>query len=85
LTKYIFIDWKGRLKEKRAFPVAQPVKNQPAMQETQETTGSIPGWGRSAEGNCNLLQYSCLKSPTDRGDCWDRVLKVAKSLKGLSD
>ena len=31
-------------------------------------TGSIPGWGRSAEGNCNLLQYSCLKSPKDRGD-----------------
>ena len=43
LTKYIFIDWKGKLKEKRAFPVAQPVKNPPAMQETQET--QVPSLG----------------------------------------
>ena len=29
---------------------------------------SIPGWGRSAaEGNGNLLQYSCLENPIDRG------------------
>ena len=29
----------------------------------------IPGWGRSSgEGNGNLLQYSCLESPTDRED-----------------
>ena len=30
--------------------------------------GSIPGSGRSpGEGNGNLLQYSCLENPTDRG------------------
>ena len=30
--------------------------------------GSIPGWERSlGEGNGNPLQYSCLRSPTDRG------------------
>ena len=30
--------------------------------------GSIPGLGRSpGEGNGNLLQYSCLENPTDRG------------------
>ena len=29
---------------------------------------SIPGWGRSSgEGNGNLLQYSCLGKPMDRG------------------
>ena len=29
--------------------------------------GSIPGSGRSGEGNGNPLQYSCLENPTDRG------------------
>ena len=30
--------------------------------------GSIPGSGRyPGEGNGNLLQYSCLENPTDRG------------------
>ena len=30
--------------------------------------GSIPGSGRSSgEGNGNLLQYSCLENPMDRG------------------
>ena len=28
---------------------------------------SIPGLGRSREGNGNLLQYSCLENPMDRG------------------
>ena len=28
----------------------------------------IPGWGRSpGGGNGNLLQYSCLENPMDRG------------------
>ena len=31
-------------------------------------TGSVPGWGRSPEeGNGNLLQYSCLENPMERG------------------
>ena len=30
----------------------------------------IPGLGKSLEeGNSNLLQYSCLKNPMDRGAC----------------
>ena len=33
--------------------------------------GSTPGSGRSpGEGNGNLLQYSCLENPMDRGACW---------------
>ena len=33
-----------------------------------EDLGSIPGSGRSpGEGNGNLLQYSCLRNPMDRG------------------
>ena len=29
--------------------------------------GSIPGSGRSGEGNGNPLQYSCLENPMDGG------------------
>ena len=51
--------------------VAQSVKNSPTMQETTCNAGDlglIPGSGRvPGEGNSNLLQYSCLGSPTDRG------------------
>ena len=42
--------------------------------------GSIPGLGRSpGEGNGNLLQYSCLENPMDRGAWWATVHGVAKS------
>ena len=44
------------------------VKNPPANAEDSGDMGSIPGLGRSSgEGNGNLLQYSCLKNPMDRG------------------
>ena len=43
-------------------------------------SSSIPGSGRSSgEGNGNLLQYSCLRNPTDRGAWWDTVHGVAES------
>ena len=33
-------------------------------------SGSVPGYRRSlGEGNGNLLQYSCLENPMDRGAC----------------
>ena len=41
------------------------VKNLPA---NEGDAGSIPGLGRSSgEGHGNLLQYSCLENPMDRG------------------
>ena len=44
------------------------VKNLPVTQETVRDSGSIPGSGRSPGGeNGNLLQYSCLENPKDRG------------------
>ena len=47
------------------------VKNPPA---TAGDTGSVPGLGRSlGVGNGNLLQYSCLENPTDRGAWWTTV------------
>ena len=48
----------------------------------------VPGLGRSpGGGNGNLLQYSCLEKPMDRGDWWAAVHGVTKSrtrLKPLS-
>ena len=42
--------------------------------------GSVPGSERSpGVGNGNLLQYSCLENPMDRGAWWDTVYGVTKS------
>ena len=47
--------------------------------------GSIPGSGRSpGGGNCNLLQYSCLENPMDRGAWPATVHGVTKSQTRLS-
>ena len=47
---------------------------------------SIPGLGRSpGEENGNLLQYSCLGNPMDRGAWWATDHGVAKSWIGLSN
>ena len=47
------------------------VKNPPANTGDAKDFGSVPGWGRSpGEGNGNLLQYSCLETPMDRGALW---------------
>ena len=46
-----------------------------------EDTGSVPGLGRSpGEGHGNLLQYSCLENPIDRGTWWATVRGVSKEL-----
>ena len=72
-----------------ASPVAQSVKNLPAVQETHRSEGdlgSIPGSGRSrGGGNGNPLQYSCLGNPMDRGAWWATVRGVTKSQTRLSD
>ena len=59
------------------FPGDSVIKNLPA--DTGDV-GSIPGSGRSlGVGNGNLLQYSCLENPMDRG-AWQATLHgVAKS------
>ena len=39
----------------------------------------IPGLGRfPGEENGNLLQYSCLESPMDRGTWWETVHEVTR-------
>ena len=51
--------------EVQGFPSGSVVKNLPV---NAGDAGLIPGLGRSRrEGNGNLLQYSCLENPTDRG------------------
>ena len=67
-------------------PVVLMVKNSPANAEDARDTGLIPGWGRSpGGGNGTPLQYSCLKSPTDRG-AWQAIVHgVTKSQTWLSD
>ena len=60
--------------------MAQRVKNLPAMQETQEMWAQPLGLKDAPEEeNGNLLQYSCLKSPMDRGAWWATVHGIAKS------
>ena len=62
------------------FPGGSVVYNPPAGD-----LGSIPGWRRSLEeGNCNLLQYSCLKSSMNRGAQQATVHGIPKCLTPLS-
>ena len=57
------------------------VKNQPA---NAGDAGSIPGSGRSpGGGNGNLLKYSCLGNPMDRGAWLATVHGVTKSQTNL--
>ena len=64
------------------------VKNPPASAEDIRDVAFIPGSGRSpGEGYGNLLRYSGLENPMDRGAWWATVHRVARShicLKQLS-
>ena len=60
------------------------VKNFPADAGDIRDVGSTPGLGRSSgRGHHNLLQYSCLENPMDRG-AWRAVAHgVTKNQTGL--
>ena len=56
------------------------MKNQSANARDLRDTGLIPGWGRSpGGGHGNLLQYSYLENPMDRGAWWAIVHTVSES------
>ena len=62
------------------FQVALVVKNPPTNAGDIRDVSSIPGLERSpVGGNGNLLQYSCLENPMDRGAWWATVHGVAES------
>jgi len=61
------------------FPGGSVAKNPPANAGDTGDTGWIPRLGRSpGEGNGNLLQYSCLENPMDRGTWWGMAHGVKK-------
>ena len=56
------------------------VKNLPANVGDMRDLGSILESGRTrGVGNGDLLQYSCLENPMDRGVWWATVHSVTKS------
>ena len=69
-----------------ASQVALVVKNPSAKAGDLRHTSSIPGWGRSpGGGHGNLLQYSCLDNPVDRGAWQATVQGFTKSQTRLSN
>ena len=65
----------------QGFPGGSTVKNPPAMQKMQVI--SLGQEEPPEEGIGNLLQYSCLGNPMDRGAWQVTVLKVTESLTRL--
>ena len=63
--------------QKRIFPLGSDGKESAC---SAGDVGSIPGSGRSPGGeHGNLLQYSCLENPMDRGTWQATVHGVAQS------
>ena len=60
------------------------VKNPPASVGDARDLSSIPGLGRSGDGNSNLLQYSCLENPRDREAWMSTVYGVTMNRTQLS-
>ena len=65
------------------FPVAQMVKNLPAVQETG--VRSLGQEDPLVKGMANPLQYSCLENPMDRGTWQATFCGFAKSQTQLSN
>ena len=61
------------------------VKNPSASGGGTGDTGSILGSGRFlGGGHGNLLQYSCLENPMEKGAWWVTVHSVTKSWAAMS-
>ena len=62
------------------FPGGSVLKNPHAIAGDAGDMNSVPGSGRSSEGeNGNPVWYSCLTSSVDSGAWWVAVHGVAKS------
>ena len=70
--------YKGKIQEKT---LGSMVKKLPTNAVAMGDVDSIPALGKSpGEGNCNLLQYSCLGNPMDRGAWWATVHRETKDM-----
>ena len=66
----------------KGFSSGSALKNTPGKAGDAGDAGSIPGSGRSpGGGHGNLLQYSCLENPMNRGAWWAAVHRAANRLK----
>ena len=66
--------------QEKGIPCGAEVKYLPANAGDAGDGGSILGSGRTpGRGNGNLLQYSCLEEPMDRGAWRATVHRVTKS------
>ena len=75
IVSLLFLFFKCAMR-KRGLPGGSVVKNPPA---NAGDVSLIPGSEKSpGEGNGNLLQYSCLENPLNRGACWATVYGVAR-------
>ena len=62
--------------------MALVVKNPPANAGDVRDLASIPGSGRSLGGGySNLLQYSCLENPMDRGVCRATAHRITQRVR----
>ena len=62
------------------------VKNLPASAGDIRDVGSVSGSGRFlGGGHSNLLQYSYLENPMDRGACQATVQNVARSRSDVTE
>ena len=69
-----------QVREPLGFPCGAVARNPPANAADTRDAASTAGLGRSpGVGNSNLLQFSCLKNPLDRGAWWATVHRVTKS------
>ena len=67
------------------LPSGAMVKNPPANAGDSKDMRLISRLGRfPGEGNGNLLQYSCLGNPMDRGTWWATVHRATQSPAQLS-
>ena len=69
-----------------ASQVVLVVNRLPANAEDLRDVGFIPGLGRSpGRENGNILQYSCLENPMDRGVWQATVYRVTQNQTQLSN
>ena len=63
------------------FPGDSVVRNLPTNAGDTGDVGSVLGSGRSpGKGNGNLLQYSCLENPMDRG-AWQATVMGSQRVR----